>query len=247
MNVLTEAIKRVSHELSGRKVVTEEEIRRISMNVLLSFYISNPELDFVEIEERIVESMCSEPETVNSLFYSEKMEIGGVEFRHIHTYSPTGDLVGEAYDEYLRSKKFFNSLDRMKEITDRFFSGYSVNEGLVRSYSKKKFKYGVFYSTIHDVEKFLDIHEDFSRNFDGEYVVAVTTENEIGPFLKFFRKNSQRVNDSGMKIWVINAEQMSIDPFIGYPKDFTLLKGFRNPKVASQINSLWREKVDQID
>ncbi len=247
MNVLAETIKRVSHQLAGREVVTVEEIRRICMHALLPFYSEHPELDFEEIADRVTNSMCSEPETINSLFYSEKIDLGGIEFRHTHTCSPTGDLVGEAYDEYLKSKRLFDSLDRMKSVTDRFFSGYGVEDGLVRIYTKNKFRYGVFYSLIDDVERFLDIHEDFSRNFDGEYVVAVTTETEIFPFLRFFRKNSDRVSDAGMKIWVINVDQMSIDPFIGYPKDFTLLKGFKNPKVASQINSLWREKVDQID
>ncbi len=247
MDMLREAIKLVSHELSEREVVTVEEIKRIATTILLNFYHSDPSADYEKIVDEIIESLCDEPTTINSLHFSEKLNIQNVEFRHIHTCAPTRELIGEAYDEYIKSKKILDSIDKMKEITDRFFTGYEVRDGLVRIYTKKRFRYGVFYSIIDDVERFLNVHERFAKNFEGEYVIVVPTENEITPFLRFFRNNSEKVKEADFRIWVANVDQMSIDPFIGYPKDFTLLKGFRNPKVASQINSLWREKIDKID
>ncbi len=247
MDALRNTIKRVSHELSGREVVTVEEIKRIATTIALEFYDESKKVNFQEIIDGVVESFCEEPSTINSLHYPETFKLNEIEFRHVHTCSPTQELVGEAYEGYLRSKRLFESIDKMKEITDKFFSKYEINESLLRVYSKKKFRYGVFYTLIEDVERFLDIHKRVSERFDGEYVVVVPTENEVTPFLRFFRRNSERVKDAGFKIWVANTDQMSIDPFIGYPKDFTLLRGFKNPKVASQINSLWRERVDQLD
>ncbi len=247
MEILGQAIKRVSHELSGREIVTVEEIRRVTYTIMLEFHTHGSGIDYEMIVDGVIESMCDEPATINSLNFSERLELDDIEFRHTHSCTPTKELVGEAYREYLKSKRLFDSLDRMREITDTFFAGYSIEDGLVRIYTKKKFRYGIFYSIIDDVERFISIHESFSRSFDGEYVVVALTEKELSPFLRFFRRNSERVKDAGFKIWVANVDQMSIDPFIGYPRDFTLLKGFRNPKVASQINSLWRDKVDQID
>ncbi len=247
MDILRNTIKRVSHELSGREVVTAEEIKRIAMTVLLEFYDGSQSVDFQEIIDGVVESLCEEPSTINSLHYPETLKLNEIEFRHAHTCSPTQELVGEAYAEYLKSKKLLESLGIMKRITDRFFTEYDINEGLLKIYTKKKFRYGVFYTLIDDVERFLDIHERVSDRFDGEYVVVVPTENEVTPFLRFFRRNSERVKNAGFRIWVANTDQMTIDPFIGYPKDFTLLRGFKNPKVASRINSLWRERVDQLE
>ena len=247
MDELRNVIRGVSERLRDREVVTEEEIRRITLRVMLEQFGSERVDDISNILSLVVESLCNEPVSIESLHYSERLSIEGVIFRHLHTCTPTKEKLSHAYQEWLKSKKFLDSVDVMKEVTDRFFSKYRVDDGLIRIYRKNRYRYGVFYSIIDDVSQDLPIHERIAKNFNGEYVVVVPTEERLESFIKFFRLNSERVKKAGLKIWVVNVEGRTIDPFIGYPKDFTLLKGFKNPKIASQINSLWRSSIEEID
>jgi len=247
MNDLRSVIRGVSERLRDREVVTEEEIRRIALRVMLEQFGSEEVNEIDDLLSAVVESLCNEPVSVESLHYSERLSIEGVNFRHLHTCSPTEEKLNLAYQEWLKSKRFLESIDIMKEVTDRFFSGYSVNDGLIRLYRKNRYRYGVFYSIIDDVSQDISIHEHVAGSFNGEYVVVVPTEERLTSFIEFFKSHSERVKRAGFRIWVVNVEERTIDPFIGYPKDFLLLKGFKNPKIASQINSLWRSSIEEID
>ncbi|AIY89446.1 DUF6834 family protein [Geoglobus acetivorans] len=249
MDDLREILKKVSELMAGREVTTVEEIKRNAYRAVLSHFLSR-HVDRARMEHlvsEVVESLCEVPASINSLHYSEELKVEGVTFRHIHTCKPTEENLENAYSEYLVSKKLIDSIEVMREVTDVFFKGYEIDDGLIRVYSKGKYKYGVFYSLIDDVGEDLEIHERVAASFGGEYVVVVPTENELTRFLRFFSRYSERVKKAGFKVWVVNVEERTIDPFIGYPKDFLLLKGFKNPRVATQINSLWRVQVEEID
>ncbi|MBE8540291.1 hypothetical protein [Geoglobus acetivorans] len=249
MDDLREILKKVSELMAGREVTTVDEIKRNAYRAMLSHFLSrHVSRDRMEnLVSEVVESLCEVPASINSLHYSEKLEIENVAFRHIHTCKPTEEDLENAYEEYLKSRKLIDSIEIMMEVTDVFFNGYAIEDGLIRVYSKGKYKYGAFYSLIDDVGEDLEIHERVATSFDGEYVVVVPTENELTRFLRFFSRYSERVKKAGFKIWVVNVEERTIDPFIGYPRDFLLLKGFKNPRVATQINSLWRVQVEEMD
>ncbi|WP_456368565.1 DUF6834 family protein [Geoglobus sp.] len=247
MDDIREVVRLVSEKLAGKDVTTEDEIRRVALRAMLQHFGARHVSNVEEVISAVVESLCDEPVSLHSLHYSEELKIDDLTFRHIHTCKPTRDQVEEAYDEFVASRKLLDSIPVMKEVTDRFFSGYEVKDGLIRVYSKGKNRYGVYYSTIDDVGEDIDTHVNVAGEFDGEYVVVVPTEDEVTHFLKFFARHSEKVKNAGFKIWVVNTKEKTIDPFIGYPKDFLLLKGFKNPKIATQINSLWRVHVENLD
>lgn len=248
MEDLGELIRIVSERMSGKEVTSEEEIRRTALRSMLQYFgVKSVGYDYNRTLNRIVESLCEEPVSIHSLHYSDVLEIDGVKFRHIHTCKPTKESLESAYEELVKSASFLNSLDVMKEVTDKFFKDYSVEEGLIRLYASGKFRYGIYYSIIDDVGEDIEIHKDIAKSFNGEYVVVVPTEKELTPFLRFFARHSEDVKMAGFKIWVVDPNRKSIDPFIGYPKDFRLIGRFKNPKVATIVNSLWRVKVEELD
>lgn len=247
MDDIREVVRIVSERLASKEVTTEEEIRRTALRAMLQHFGAKSVSNVDEILSAVVESLCDEPLSLHSLHYSEVMRIEDLTFRHIHTCKPTKEQIESAYDELVNSRRLLESIPVMREVTDRFFSGYTAEGGLLRIYSKGKNRYGVYYSLIDDVGEDIDIHESVAREFDGEYVVVVPTEEEITHFLRFFARHSEKVKNAGFKIWVVNVKEKTIDPFIGYPKDFLLLKGFKNPRIATQINSLWRVHVDRLD
>ncbi|WP_457591266.1 DUF6834 family protein [Geoglobus sp.] len=247
MDDIREVVKLVSERLAEKEVTTVEEIKRTALRAMLQHFGARPVSNAEEIVSAVVDSLCNEPLSLHSLHYSEELKIEDLTFRHIHTCKPTKEMVEAAYDEFLNSKRLLESIPVMKEVTDRFFSGYSAEDGLLRVYSKGKNRYGVYYSLIDDVGEDIDTHIHIAKEFDGEYVVIVPTEDEITHFLRFFARHSEKVKNAGFKIWVVNVKEKTIDPFIGYPKDFLLLKGFKNPKIATQINSLWRVHVNELD
>ena len=248
MDDVAKIVKLVSERMSDREVTSEEEIKRNAMRCMLKYFgTRSVGFDYSEMLSSVVESLCSEPLSIHSLHYSEELEIESVKFRHTHTCKLTKDKFESAYDEYVKSKRLIDSFETMIEVTDRFFEGYRVKDGLIREYRKDKYKYGIYYSLIDDVAEDIETHKGIAERFDGEYVIVVLTEKEITNFLRFFVRHSEDVKRSGFKIWVVNAKEKSIDPFIGYPKDFRLINKFKNPKLATIINSLWRVKVEELE
>ncbi|MBO8179111.1 MAG: hypothetical protein H0Z19_01305 [Archaeoglobus sp.] len=241
-----QVVEELSKMLVGRKVVTEEEVRRKAIRCALK--VLGPKLaeaDDVFIED-VTCSLIDCPISLKSLHFSEKVKIGDIFFYYLHTEKPEKEDFELAYEEYLKSTRYLEGLEAMIETTDRFFEGYSANGLYLRKYSKDK-SYSVFYSTIDDVFDDVKHHLNMLSKVDGEYVVVVPTEKELNPFLKFFKRYSEDAKRAGLKIWVVNPEEKTIDPFIGYPKDFKLLKGFKNPKAAALVSTYWRVDVKELD
>jgi hypothetical protein len=146
----------------------------------------------------------------------------------------------------LKSRRYLDQIEIMKRILDNFFSDYSARDGIVREYTGNC-KYGVFLSLIDDVGKDIRHHIELARRYAGEYVVAVPTESTPLPFIKFFKHYSEDVKKAGFKVWVVDTQRESVDPFIGYPRDIKLLGRFKNPGLATSIASLWRVNVDKME
>ncbi len=241
-----EVVELVSKRLAGRKAVTKDELVRLTLRAALAVMGDGlSEVGAAKIEE-IAYSLTEEPISVRSLHFSEKFEVDGVEFYHPHTAVPSKDDVETAYGEYVKSKRLLESLPKMREVMDRFFAGYSASGDFFRIYTGKR-KYGVFFSLIDDVLEDVEIHKSVAEAFGGEYVVAVLTERDVFPFLRFFKRASETIRRARMKVWVINVDEGCVDPFIGYPKDLNLIRRFKNPKIGSLICSLWRVKVEELD
>ena len=244
---MNEIIKTLSKMLNEREVVTCEELARKAIRAVFKSKLENAlSLDRKLIQE-IVDSYIECPTSLSCIHFSEKVEIGNVCFYHLHTSKPTKEKFEDAYREYVISNRFLNAIDKIDKILKEFFNGYSIKDGIVREYSNGKYKYAVFYSLIDDIAEDLDFHIKFAKKYNGEYVIVTLTEKDPGPFIKFFKKYSEKIKAANIKIWVADVENECIDPFIGYPRDFRLLKGFKNPKIATIINSLWRVKIEKID
>lgn len=239
-------VEELSKMLSERKVVTEEEVKRKAIRCALK--ILGPQLvdGDIELIKDVTSSLIDCPISLKSLYFSEKVNIGNILFYYLHTERPEKEDFELAYEEYLKSKRYLDSIEVMREVTDNFFDGYSARGKYLRNYSKDK-SYKVFYSTIEDVFEDVNDHLEIVDKMDGEYVVVVPTEKELNPFLKFFKRYSEDAKRIGLKIWVVNPDARTIDPFIGYPKDFRLLKGFKNPKAAAMVSAYWRVDVREMD
>ncbi len=247
MSMDVKVVEELSRMFEGRKVVTEEEVRRKAIRAALK--ILGPELvdSKLELIEDVTCSLIDCPISLRSLHFSEKIKVGDVFFYHLHTEKPEKEDFEEAYAEYLYSKRFFESLNAMQSVADTFFEEYTREGEFMRRYTKEGKSYFVFFSTIHDVYNDINIHLEMVDMVDGEYVTIVPTEKELGPFLKFFKRYSEDAKRRGLKIWVVNPEAMTIDPFIGYPKDLKLLSRFKNPKAAAMVSAYWRVDVKELD
>ncbi|AEA47399.1 DUF6834 family protein [Archaeoglobus veneficus] len=236
---MREVVVRVVEKI-GRSIVTEEEIERVCRRVLLELNLCPH-----EIVEEVKRALLREPVTL-STFYSDRFEVGSATYYCIHGVKPKPEELDKAYEEFVKSRKFLDSLELMEKLVDEFFYDYSVREGVVREYVGRR-KYGVFFSLIDDVFEDVRVHARFASSYSGEYVIVVPTEDSPIPFIKFFRKYSELINSVGLKIWVVDVEREAIDPYIGYPRDLKLIGRFRNPRLATEVASLWRVNVKEAD
>ena len=244
---MQEIISEVSNILAGRIIISEWELERIILRALLRrLKLRAIGYKYEDVVEEIKNSFISEPLSLKNIHFSEKLEIQGEIFFHIHTHFPDEEEIERVYKEMIKSKRFIDSTFIFNRIMDNFFEGYSIKEGLLREYIGK-YRYAVSYSLLEDVELDLETHKEIAKEYPGEYVIVVPTEREVQPFIRFFKKYSEIVKSLNIKIWVADAEKIYVNPFIGYPRDIKLWKKFKNPKSASMISSLWRGKVDKID
>ncbi|MEM2991541.1 MAG: hypothetical protein QXQ02_10220, partial [Halobacteria archaeon] len=157
------------------------------------------------------------------------------------------EAIQKAYSEFLNFQKFLRERGKMKSILDDFFKGYEARKSIVREYFKDNYRYAVFISLFGDISEDLQAHLNFASKYSGEYAIIKRSDTTPEPFLNFFQQYSEQIKSANIKIWVVDVDKASIDPFIGYPRDLKLLKRFKNPKLATHIESLWRTKVEKID
>lgn len=239
-------IETLSNMLSDRVVVTEEELRVKAIRAALrTLGLDTMRLNEKNLKE-ILYSFLECPITVKSLHFPERVELSGVNFYHLHTTIPSSNEFLHAYEEYLQARDFLTHLNNFFKIFDKFFESYRREGEFLRVYSKR-YPYAIFFSTIRDAFEDASVHINLASKFEGEYIVAVKTGEKIEHFFKFFKFHSESFKKANVKVWVVNPEKFTVDPFIGYPKDLSLISKFKNPRLATQIESVWRVKIDEID
>jgi hypothetical protein len=75
---------------------------------------------------------------------------------------------------------------------------------------------------------------------EADYIILVPSGDNLAPFMKFFREKGATFEEAGIQIWVVNLEQGTIDPFIGYTTDLDIYRQFKNPRLAEMVRSTWR-------
>jgi hypothetical protein len=247
--ILPEILREISGML--RNIVTEEEIEvklyRAILRVLKTDARKIKEKDFRKILNDVTESMFDTPHSINSSHFSEKIKFMNVDLYHVHTCKPGKEEIEEAYNLCMESRRFLRSLPEIIRTVDSFFKRYNHEDGVVRRYFSPRHENFVFISMIGDVSSDLKTHLELSEDLNGRYAVVVPVEKTPKRFIKFYRNHSEEVKKAGLRIWVANPSDGTIDPFIGYPKDLNLIKNFKNPRIASIISSFWRTNVDRLD
>ncbi|MBO8182448.1 MAG: hypothetical protein H0Z28_06615 [Archaeoglobus sp.] len=250
--VLSELSNLLDNEIITEKEV-EQKLQRVVMRMAARSEFTGPEfnliseLDFPSLFEDVKESLFEIPHSITSPHFSERFEIDGTVFCHIHTCKPDAENVQRALDNYRKAEEFLELLPKLKKITDNFFQGYTMKGDVIREYTKDKHTSWVFYSTMDDVFEDLDYHLKLAKKCNGRYCVVVPVERSPKNFINFYRRHSEDAKKAGLRIWVANHKSLTIDPYIGYPKDLRLIKNFKNPRVASMISSFWRAEVKDID
>ncbi len=72
-----------------------------------------------------------------------------------------------------------------------------------------------------------------------DYIILVPSSETLEPFVQFFQENGQAAEDKGLKIWIMNLEKGTIDPFIGYTTDLDIYNQFTNPRLAEMVRINW--------
>jgi len=87
----------------------------------------------------------------------------------------------------------------------------------------------------------LDVEECIlaSELYDSMAAIVPHEEN-LDPFMAFYREHVSHLEDTDVQIWVANMEEGTIDPFMGFTTDPEIYMAFKNPKLASLVRSRWR-------
>jgi hypothetical protein len=122
-------------------------------------------------------------------------------------------------------------------------AGYTLSaqsrQELTFSAAKRKVKVFVVTSV-----KSLDLN-NYTPEPEVDYIVLVASSETLEPFVQFFQENGLAAEDKGLKIWIMNLEKGTIDPFIGYTTDLDIYNQFDNPRLAEMVRINWSRGSSQ--
>lgn len=81
------------------------------------------------------------------------------------------------------------------------------------------------------------------QDSESDYIILVPSGDNLEPFMKFFREMGDKVEEVGIQVWIVNLEQGTLDPFIGYTTDLDIYRQFKNPRLAEMVRSTWSSKA----
>jgi hypothetical protein len=85
--------------------------------------------------------------------------------------------------------------------------------------------------------------DDCPKDSDADCIIVVPSAESLEPFIKFFRTSGAALEEAKIQVWIVNLEQGTVDPFIGYTTDLDIYRQFRNPRLAEMVRSTWGSKV----
>jgi hypothetical protein len=132
-------------------------------------------------------------------------------------------------------------VDRLKDFMND--AGYILSEQSQQelTFSAEKRTTKAFVATS---VKSLDIN-NYNPVPGSDYIILVPSSETLEPFVQFFQENGQAAEDKGLKIWIMNLEKGTIDPFIGYTTDLDIYNQFDNPRLAEMVRNNWGRDSSQ--
>jgi len=126
-------------------------------------------------------------------------------------------------------------VDRLTDFMNE--AGYTLSAGGQQelTFSAEKRTATVF--VVASV-KSLDIN-NYNPVPGSDCVILVPSSETLEPFVQFFQENGLAAEDKGLKIWIMNLEKGTIDPFIGYTTDLDIYNQFANPRLAEMVRINW--------
>ena len=73
-----------------------------------------------------------------------------------------------------------------------------------------------------------------------EYIVVIPSERSPAPFVNFIRGNMDGIRENAkLMIWVVNAAEKTVSPFLGTPKDKEIWGNLTDPEKSLQATQNW--------
>jgi hypothetical protein len=142
-----------------------------------------------------------------------------------------GKIILGKVEEYL--SHFLMQLGYKISVQEEQIAG--AYKGLTAQKDQYSLRLYLFSSIITAVE-FLD---NIPKK-EEEQIIIVPSENTPAPFIKFLRDSEKKVKDRGLLLWVLDAENKAINPFMGVPADKEIWSNFTDPDGSLRAIEMWR-------
>ena len=234
--------------LREREIIARCELLLRTYDIVRSAKLSDKErMELCKtVGERIAPSifasiMGKEPILFDLPMLDSYTQIDGRIFHFSHTKKYSKQAFADAAGMLLRNLPELKIIlqqclvDRLTNFMND--AGYTISaqsrQELTFSAEKRNAKVFVVTSV-----KSLDIN-NYNPEPGSDYIILVASSETVEPFMQFFQENGQAAEDKGLKIWIMNLEKGTIDPFIGYTTDLDIYNQFDNPRLAEMVRSNW--------
>ncbi len=219
------------------KIISRAELREKIKDLLQEISLTKDEEKYIEenyestpLNYIFLGSIKEIPDSINAPSLIEHINYKDITFYFGHTFGTDEKILEQASK---RVYKFKN--EKMREILYTFLnkSGYepaeikdSINREILAIKGNSQYVILVYPSILILDDKIKDLHREKNQVF------AVPTGNSPGPYLNFYKVNANKILLNQEFVWIVDIEDKSVSPFIGYPEDKDLNSNFKSSQLA---------------
>jgi hypothetical protein len=240
--------------LREREIIARCELLLRTYDVVRSARLSDQERSELgkTVGERIAPGIFASIMSEEPIFFDlpkldTYTQIDGRIFHFLHTKKYSKRDFADAASKLLRSLPELKIIlqqcleDRLKDFMKDAGYTLSAQSRQILTFTAAKRTAKAFVVTS---VKSLDIN-NYNPEPGIDYIILVASSETLQPFMQFFQENGAKAEDKGLQIWIMNLENGSIDPFIGYTTDLDIYNQFYNPRLAEMVRNNWSRGSSQ--
>ncbi|NVM03310.1 MAG: hypothetical protein HWN67_13295 [Candidatus Helarchaeota archaeon] len=218
------------------KIISRVELREKIKDLLQEIPLIKDDKKFLEenydstpINYLFLGSIKEIPDSINAPSLIEHINYKDITFYYGHTFG-----IDEKILEQARKRVYKFKNEKMRKILDTFLNKSDYEPAKIISDKRKILAIkGNSQYVILVYPSILILNDEIKDlSWEENLVFAVPTGISPGPYLNFYKINANKILLNKDFVWIVDIEDESVSPFVGYPKDKDLNSNFKSSQLA---------------
>ncbi|MFX1449684.1 MAG: hypothetical protein ACFFCM_02505 [Promethearchaeota archaeon] len=231
------------------KIISRVELREKIKVLLREIPLTTNEEKFLEekyestpINYLFLASIKEIPDSINAPSLVEHINYEDITFYYGHTFGISDEILKKARK---RVYKFKN--EKIRKIIEFFLikSGFEPAETVSDKHKMVVIKGNAQYVILICPSILILTEEIRDLNLEENLVFVIPTGISPAPYLNFYKVYANKILLNKSLVWIVDINDESVSPFIGYPKDKDLNANFKSSKLVRYASRVISMDIDE--